>query len=112
VTVLDRPLIVVGEVEHLATLPGTALADVIITTTSRCSAIELHGCLFVSYPGLTFALIVADNSTVYLGSRDGRVLVVRTEEPVSIRSPWLGALALALHAERVLQAHPSVRHVT
>jgi len=110
-TLRERPLIVVGEVEHLVSLSRTALADVIVTATGRRPATELYGCLFGSYPGLTLTLIVGDCSTVHLGSRDGRVLLVRVEGPVSIRSPWLRALALDLYAERVRRARPSARHV-
>jgi hypothetical protein len=111
-TVRERPVIVVGEVEHLATLSRTALADVIVTAAGTRQATELYGCLFVSYPGLTFTLIVGECSTVHLGSRDGRVLLMSAEGPVSIRSPWLRVLAVDLYAERARRAGPSARHVT
>ena len=110
-TVGDRPLILVGELAQLATLPGAALADVIVTTSGRRRPAQLCDSLFAAYPGLTFILIVGNDATVHLGSRDGRMLLVRTERPVSFRSPWLRALALAVHAERVRRARPAAAHV-
>jgi hypothetical protein len=103
-TARDRPLILVAELECLATLSRAALADIIVTTVDGHGATELHAGLFARYPGLTLALIVGDPSTVYCGSREGRVLRVQTAAQVSIRSRWLRALAVELYAERVRRA--------
>jgi hypothetical protein len=103
-TARDRPLILVAEIEGLATRSRTALADIIVTTVDERGPAELHAGLFARYPGLTLALIVGEPTTVHLGGRDGRFLLMRTDGPVSIRSPWLRALALDLYAERVRRA--------
>lgn len=97
----DCPMILVAEVEHLAALDRAALADVIVTTVDERCATELNRCLFASYPGLTLALIVGGRSTVHLGSRDGRALLLCTEAQVTFRSPWLRALALGLYTDRI-----------
>ena len=109
-TVRDSPLIVVGRPGHLAALPRTALADVIVTATDERPAAELDRFLFAEYPGLAVLLIVADHRTVHLGSRDGQVLTVRSGTPASIRSAWLSALALDLYAERIRRTRPVTPH--
>jgi len=100
----ERPLILVAEIERLATLSRAALADIIVTTVDGRGPAGL----FARYPGLTLALIVGEPSTVHLGARDGRCLLMRADGPVSIRSPWLRALALDLYAERVTRARRRV----
>ena len=100
-TVQDRPVILVEVLRRLVTLSRTALADVIVTTADRHCPAGLCDCLLTAYPGLTFALVIGDDGeTVHLGSRDGHMLLLRPG-PVSLRSPWLRALALDLYAERV-----------
>ncbi|MFI7541746.1 hypothetical protein [Actinoplanes sp. NPDC049599] len=101
----DQPLIIVGELEHLATLSRSALADVLVTTADRHRPDKLYDRLFTDYPGLALAVAVGDGGAVHLGSRDGRMLLlVCTGRPVSLHSAWLRALAFALYAELVRRA--------
>lgn len=97
----ELPVIVAGDPDRLAADRWASLADVILTTAVAGAAADLSARLFRLNPDLTLAVLLLDDRTVHIGSRDGEVLVVRADGPEPIGLPWLLDFVILLYAERM-----------